>query len=229
VSTQTHRLSSTQASEPEPRNGLAAARVGAATVAGGVTLPLALVAGASVPVAVSLGWDLGALVFLLWVWVSIGGKDAAASARAARTDDVSRATADIVLLCACAASLIAVASVLVEAGHRSGSGKGLLIGAAVITVALAWASVHTVFTLRYGSLYYELPVGGIDFNSDEPPDYRDLAYVALTIGMTFQVSDTDLTNKPVRRTATRHALLSFMFGAVIVAITINIVASLLNG
>ena len=76
--------------------------------------------------------------------------------------------------------------------------------------------------------YYDLPVGGIDYNDDDPPDYRDFAYLALTIGMTYQVSDTDLTARPIRRAALRHALLSFLFGSVIVAVTINIVASLLN-
>jgi len=88
--------------------------------------------------------------------------------------------------------------------------------------------VHTVFTVRYGDLYYADPVGGIDFNEDDKPDYRDFAYLALTIGMTFQVSDTDLQAKPIRRSAIRHALLSYGFGAIIVAITINIVASLLS-
>jgi uncharacterized membrane protein len=88
--------------------------------------------------------------------------------------------------------------------------------------------VHTVYTLRYADLYYSPPQGGIDFKEKDPPDYHDFAYVALTIGMTYQVSDTDLQRKAIRRTAVRHALLSFVFGAVIVAITINVVASLLN-
>ena len=81
---------------------------------------------------------------------------------------------------------------------------------------------------RYGDLYYGDVVGGIDFNEDDPPDYRDFGYLALTIGMTYQVSDTDLQNKIIRHTALRHALLSFVFGAVIVALTINSVASLLQ-
>jgi uncharacterized membrane protein len=71
-------------------------------------------------------------------------------------------------------------------------------------------------------------VGGIAFNEKDPPDYVDFAYVALTIGLTFQVSDTDLSSKQMRRTALRHALLSYLFGAVIVALTINVVASLLS-
>jgi uncharacterized membrane protein len=82
--------------------------------------------------------------------------------------------------------------------------------------------------LRYARLYYADPVGGVDFNEDVRPDFSDFAYLAFTIGMTYQVSDTDLTNRRIRRTALRHALLSFLFGTVIVAMTINIVAGLLK-
>jgi uncharacterized membrane protein len=216
-------------SDRADHHGLAARRLVVGAVAGAVALVAALFAGARWGVAVSVGWDSGALVFLVWVWASIGHRDAAATARLAQAEDVSRATADAMLLSASVASLVAVGLVLVEAGRTSGTANGLLIGLAVVSVALAWASVHTVFTLRYGHLYYyDSPPGGIDFNEEEPPDYRDFAYVALTVGMTFQVSDTNLTAKEIRRTATRHALLSFVFGAVVLAITINIVASLLN-
>jgi uncharacterized membrane protein len=216
-------------SDRADHHGLAARRLVVGAVAGAVALVAALFAGARWGVAVSVGWDFGALVFLVWVWASIGHRDAAATARLAQAEDVSRATADAMLLSASVASLVAVGLVLVEAGRTSGTANGLLIGLAVVSVALAWASVHTVFTLRYGHLYYyDSPPGGIDFNEEEPPDYRDFAYVALTVGMTFQVSDTNLTAKEIRRTATRHALLSFVFGAVVLAITINIVASLLN-
>lgn len=84
----------------------------------------------------------------------------------------------------------------------------------------------TVYVLRYARLYYSPPDGGIDFHGEDP-DYR-VAYLGLTIGMTFQVSDTDLTGKRVRRGALHHALLSYLFGTVIVAITVNSVAGLLG-
>jgi uncharacterized membrane protein len=67
---------------------------------------------------------------------------------------------------------------------------------------------------------------GIDFNQHDDPDYHDFAYLAFTIGMTYQVSDTDLTTRAVRRTALRHALLSYVFGTAIIAVTINVVAGL---
>jgi len=83
-----------------------------------------------------------------------------------------------------------------------GSGnKVLQAGLSILAVAAAWASVHTVFTTRYARLYYTGPDGGIDFNQDDPPQYSDFAYLAFTIGLTFQVSDTDLKTKLIRATA----------------------------
>jgi uncharacterized membrane protein len=154
--------------------------------------------------------------------------DKAQTALHAQAEDVSRSAADVTLLSASVASLIAVGYTLVEAGHKQGAEKDLLIALTIGGVTLAWATVHTIFALRYAHLYYRSPVGGIDFHDDDQPDYRDLAYVALTIGMTFQVSDTDLQSKAIRRTALRHALLSYVFGVVIIAITINLVATLLT-
>jgi uncharacterized membrane protein len=210
------------------RNGLAARRLSAGSVAGIAVGAGAAAFGARWQVTVSLGWCALALVILVWVWATIVPKDSEATAEHARSEDFSRATADIVLLGASIASLVAVAATLVLAGHAHDGRKAALIALTIVTVALAWFMVHTVFTVRYGDLYYADPVGGIDFNEDDKPDYRDFAYLALTIGMTFQVSDTDLQAKPIRRNAIRHALLSYAFGAVIVAITINIVASLLS-
>jgi hypothetical protein len=86
-----------------------------------------------------------------------------------------------------------------------------------------------LFTLRYAALYYGRPGGGIDFNSAEPPTYRDFAYLAFTVGMTFQASDPVLHSTALRRTVLRHALLSNLFGTEIMATTVNLVASLRGG
>jgi uncharacterized membrane protein len=197
-----------------------------ATGAGAVVLAATLVAGGTWTVAVTGGWSAAAAVFLIWVWLIIGRKDARETAKWAQAEDVSRATADAILLTASVASLIAVGFTLIAAGHKSDATKWLMVALGVASVSLAWATVQTLFTTRYGDLYYTAPVGGIDFNEDDQPDYIDFAYVALTIGMTYQVSDTNLQAKLIRRAAVRHALISWMFGVVIIAITINIVASL---
>ena len=184
--------------------------------------------GASWSVAALCASDVAAIVFVVWVWVTVAGADAEATSQIARAEDASRAAAEAVLVGAGAASLVAVAFTLGQAGHTGAPGRGLLTALALGSVALAWTSVHTVFVLRYARLYYTPPEGGIDFHG-ETPDYRDFAYLALTIGMTFQVSDTDLAGKRVRRVALHHALLSYVFGTGIVAITVSSVAALLGG
>jgi uncharacterized membrane protein len=133
---------------------------------------------------------------------------------------------DLLLLIAAIASLAAVGTVLVQAAQMQGGAEGLRVGLGLASVVLSWAMVHTVFTLRYAHLYYQGPDGGIDFNDSGPPTYHDFAYLAFTIGMTFQVSDTALETQLIRRTALRHALLSYLFGTGILATTINLVASL---
>ena len=210
-----------------PRPGLAARRVIAGAAGGCVAAATALAYGASWSVMALSASDVAALVFIGWVWLSVGRADAAATARIARAEDASPVAAESVLLGAGAASLVVVAFTLSQAGAATAPEGGLLTVLAVVSVALAWTSVHTVHALRYARLYYSEPEGGVDFG-DQAPDYTDFAYLALTIGMTFQVSDTDLTARRLRRVALHHALLSFVFGAVILAITVNSVASLLG-
>jgi uncharacterized membrane protein len=82
--------------------------------------------------------------------------------------------------------------------------------------------------LRYAKLYYVDDNGGVSFNQDEPPQYTDFAYLAFTLGATFQVSDTNLEKHNIRVTVLRHALLSYLFGSVILAATVNLVAGLAN-
>ena len=105
----------------------------------------------------------------------------------------------------------------------------MLIVASAAAIVGSWSVITTVFTLRYASAYYSQPVGGIDFKDDsEEHDYLDFAYVAVTISATFQVSDTDITSRSIRRIVLPHALLSFLFVVAIVAASINVLATLLN-
>jgi uncharacterized membrane protein len=217
-----------RAADPTVRQGFGARRLVGAGLTFAVVLAAALGAGAPVGVAIAAGWGTAALGIVLVIWLRIGRWDATETKTHARAEDFSRATADIITLTASACSLVPVGLTILSAGRHHGSAKALLIVLAVAVVACSWALVHSVYALRYGDLYYGPPTGGIDFNESDPPDYRDFAYLALTIGMTYQVSDTDLTTKNLRRTAIRHALLAFVFGSVIVALLINTVASLLR-
>jgi uncharacterized membrane protein len=200
-------------------------RLGVSAGAGALSALVVAVVGPwwLIPLA---AWDVGALVFVGWMWHSLWSLDGADTARQARRESPHRAQADGLLLGASVASLVAVGLVLVRAGQSGGLTKGLLVGLSVASIILAWSVVHTVYSLRYAKLYYEGKPGGVDFNEEESPCYTDFAYLALTIGMTFQVSDTNLQTKDIRRTALRHALLSYAFGTLIIATTINLVAGL---
>ena len=178
--------------------------------------------------AVLIGWDVAVAALLGWIWVALAPMGAEQTRNNANREDPSVRLSELLVLTAGVAVLAAVGLVLLRAGSATGGTKAYLITLGVISVALSWSLVHTVFTLRYARAYYSVPVGGIDFNEGDPPTYLDFAYLALTIGMTFQVSDTNLTSKPVRRIALGHALLSYLFGAVIVGLVINVVSSLLG-
>lgn len=178
-------------------------------------------------VATLIGWSVAAAAFVASVWFSVGRMDGAATAAFATIEDDSRAGADLVLITASAASLLGVALTLLKASGESGAARTFITGVATLSVILSWGAVHTVFMLRYARLYFAKG-GGIDFNDEQTPTYQDFAYVAFTIGMTYQVSDTAVTVKDIRRSAFRHALLSYVFGTGVVAMLINVVASLLN-
>jgi uncharacterized membrane protein len=179
--------------------------------------------------APAVGWDVTAVVFCGWVWLAIWPLSAAGTASHATAEDPNRATSDLLMLSACVASLIAVGILLVQGHAARPPAQALLAAFSLISVAVSWFTLHTIFALRYARLYYGQPAGGIGFNQDEPPNYRDFAYLAVTIGMTFQVSDTNLQNTQIRSTALRHALLSYFFGAIILAASINLVAGLGSG
>jgi uncharacterized membrane protein len=198
-----------------------------------VSFALGLVVGLVVSVftipqaAALIGWDVAAATFLTGVWLTVWHLEPEATERRATRLDPSRGVADLLVLTAGVAILAAVALALVRAGGAHGATKAGLLAVGLVSVVFSWLSVHTVFTLVYARLYYGDEPGGIEFNEPDRPDYLDFAYLAFTIGMTFQVSDTNLTTKEIRRTALRHALVSYLFGAVILALAINIVASLI--
>ena len=176
--------------------------------------------------SIVLGWAAASLVYVGWVWLLIGRMDPEDTASHAAREDPVRGLAEGLILVASVASLIAVAMLLVDARSASATRGGVLAAMALGSVALSWLLIHTLFTLRYASQYFAGVTGGIDFNTDEPPRYVDFAYVAFSLGMTFQISDTNLLSSALRATALRHALLSYVFGTVVVATTINLAVNL---
>jgi uncharacterized membrane protein len=205
----------------------AATRVSTAAVAGFCAGALVALPGRW-QLGTLAGWDVAAAVYLAWTWATIWHRDPAATSRLARREDPGRPVADALLLVASVASVLAV-GLAITAGRASGPGtRDLHAALAVASVALSWTVVQTVFTSHYARLYYSHPPGGIGFNQDGPPRYSDFAYLAFTVGMTFQVSDTELRTAAMRAATLRQALLSYLLGAVILATTINLLAGLLR-
>jgi uncharacterized membrane protein len=185
--------------------------------------------------APAVGFDTAGALFLLTTWLSIGRMDARSTAAHATREDPTRRMTRLIILAAAVASLAGVATLLL--GTTSGTNRA---GAAVLglgSVAIAWLVVHSLFTLHYAQLYYgpggghpDRPGagqgGGIDFALETPPQYSDFAYLAFTIGMTYQLSDTPLTTRALRSSVLRHALLSYLFGSLILGASVNLVVSL---
>jgi uncharacterized membrane protein len=181
--------------------------------------------------AVLAGWDAAALTFLTSVWPIILRADGPHVAQLATREDENRGSATVLLLGASVASLLGVGLTLDLAGRQGGPLRVLLIGVAVLTVVLSWTVVNTVYTLRYADLHYRSRAAGIAFGEEagqERPTYRDFAYVAFTIGMCYQASDTTVRDRRIRRTVLAHALLSYLFGLVIVGGSVNLIAGLLR-
>ena len=183
----------------------------------------------TVPTAsILLGWDITVTIYLVWVWSSVWRLDPGLTGQLAKREDPSTAVAELMVVGAGTALLVAVGFALVKAGQATGGMKAFLIALGLLSVVLSWTVVHTVYMLRYARAYYGEPVGGIEFNEEEPPTYIDFAYFSFTVGMTFQVADTTITSKAVRRATLHHALLSYLFGAVLLGLVINVVATLLK-
>jgi uncharacterized membrane protein len=168
-------------------------------------------------------WDTIALVYVFWMWLTIWPRDSSQTEKLAKREDPGRGLSDILLTFTALASLAAVGIIIIQAGSSSGIEKGLLAGFGVVSVVLSWIVIHTLYTLKYAEIYYKNTVGGVNFNQNTPPQYSDFAYLSFTIGMTFQVSDTDLKTNEIRRAALHQAHLSYIFGTIIIATTINLI------
>ena len=186
--------------------------------------------------AAPVGFDVAAGVFLAWTWVAVRRMDAHETAEHATQEDPTRRLTRLIVLAACVASLGGVGVLLVEAASAHGARRAGVAALGLISVAVSWFVVHGLFTLHYAELYYggdgdpDRPgsgrAGGIDFGLDTPPTYGDFAYLAFTVGMTYQLSDTPLTTHALRASVLRHALLSYLFGALIIGASVNFVVSL---
>ncbi|KEF35025.1 hypothetical protein RDMS_04300 [Deinococcus sp. RL] len=209
----------------------AAVRLGVAALLGVTAAALVPGGGGWPPVARTLlGWDVLCLAVLLGVWLVLLKAGPARTRRLATREDDTRTLARLVTVAAALVSLLGVGLALWTA-HQRPVWELPLTALAALTTVLSWLLLHTEYALHYARLYYETG-GGIVFlegsGTLQDPDYRDFLYLSFTIGMTYQVSDTNLTSRPMRRLLLGHALVSYLFGTVVVALTVGGVASLLG-
>jgi uncharacterized membrane protein len=173
-----------------------------------------------------IGWVVGATVYLVWTWRRVWPMDSEQTKAHAKWEDPTRRIAHAIMFLASVASIGGVGHLLI-AGSLGDTESVTEACIGVLSVVAAWVVVHTVFTLHYAKLYYaRLPEGGISFNQKITPAYCDFAYLAFTIGMAYAVSDNDIHDQSIRKKALLHALGSYALGAVILAVTINLIAGL---
>lgn len=192
----------------------------------GLAVGVVMAAAGAPMLAPVVAWDVAALVYLLWLWWAVGGLNPAQTKAHAVREDPGRKVADIVVLTASVVSLAAVVFLIINGAQQDGAARIVDLVLGLVTVVASWFLVHTIYMLKYARLYFQRPGGEVDFNEKQLPQYTDFAYLAFTLGMTYQVSDTDIKTKAMRKTIIRHTLLSYLYGTVIIAATINTLASL---
>jgi uncharacterized membrane protein len=182
----------------------------------------------NLPACLSIAWDVFALTSLLLAWGGMlvhGAKD---RVRAAHLEDSTRAAIAFCLIVAALASLLAAGVLLASAKGLKGNEVIGHVALAAATVMSSWLLVHTLLAVHYTHLFYSpSDSGGLDFPKQKEPDFLDMVYFSFVIGMTFQVSDVQVTSQGIRRIVLGHSLLSFLFNTVIVAFSINLATTLL--
>ncbi|MFF0273604.1 DUF1345 domain-containing protein [Streptomyces sp. NPDC004330] len=199
-------------------------------------LALSAVAGAAVgavvgatvhvPLGVLAAIAVGETLFVVTGWTALWPMDAATTRRNVRREEFRPAVEELAVVGTAVGGLCGIVVLLLvgrsDLGHAAAA-------TALAGVFMAWAALHLMYATRYAYLYYREPGGGIDFNSREPPRYSDFLYFSYNLGMTYQVSDTDVSSTTIRAVALRHCLLSYVFGASILATTINLVTGIVTG
>lgn len=181
-------------------------------------------------------WDAGMLFFLLmsW-WVMLRATPATMRQNAQRQDEGRLVILSVVTAAACV-SILAIGFMLKDAKDASGALVILHVVLAAVTILGSWLLVHTIFALHYAHGYYQdgsssledCKAEGLDFPGDIEPDYWDFLYFSFVIGMTSQVSDVEIQSRDMRRLALLHSVLSFFFNTAIVAMSINLIAGLIQ-
>ena len=188
----------------------------------------------SLPVNIMLTWLGYAFSILTISWISILSLHPKDVAKLAKLEDSSVTFIFLFIVASVFASLFAVFVLLHSIKNLPPAETTKHVLLSIGSVGVSWWLTHTVFTLRYAHLFYSTKNGkekygaGLDFPSEPEPDYLDFVYFSFVIGMTFQVSDVEISSRKIRRLAWVHSILSFVFNTVIVALSINIISGLFS-
>ena len=200
----------------------------------GILVNLVLPASIGEGTRLLAAFDLAALTFLGAVWIMMAGATTADMRRRSQIEDEGRYVVLALSAATAVAILLAIASELHDIRDQPAAGTGLRVTLAAVTILLAWFFMNTIFALHYAHFFYGnsdasegAEARGLDFPGRAEPDYWDFLYFSFVIGMTFQVSDVQIENHRLRRSALAHGVLAFLFNVVVLALTINIIAGLL--
>lgn len=191
----------------------------------------------SAPALALVSWIGCALTIILLDWIIIFSSHPLEVRKIAKLQDSSRTFLFVFIAAASIASLAAIVFLLKSTKGLSETAKNEHILLAIGAVIISWFMLHTIYTLRYAHLYYDVNtdidgenkgVGGLQFPGKDDPDYLDFVYFSFIVGMTFQVSDVNITSRRVRRVCLLHALMSFAFNTAILALSINVVSGMVS-
>ncbi|HTR84021.1 MAG TPA: DUF1345 domain-containing protein [Reyranella sp.] len=178
-----------------------------------------------------LGWDLTALLYIGMVFHMIGRSTVETCHRRAALYDEGDWVITLLIVGSAATSFIAIFSELAKL-KSSGQLPLFSLGLTGATVVLGWTFTHVIFTMHYANLYYRPshhgPPGGLEFPGDRDPDYRDFLYYAFVIGCAAQTADVNTVSPEMRRITLIHGIVAFAFNTALLALTINVGASLLS-
>jgi uncharacterized membrane protein len=181
-----------------------------------------------------LGWDAGVAILGAWMLAMMAFSTPDHMRRRAARQDPGRWVILLVVVAGALVSMVALAAIQKSLRAAEGNELALYLGLIVVTIVLSWSLVHTVFSLHYAHAYYgpaedledeDGLIGGLEFPSENQPDYWDFMYFSYVVGMTCQVSDVQVSGRDLRRLTLIHGIVSFFFNTIILALTINIVAS----
>lgn len=179
---------------------------------------------------VMIGWNAFSLSMIVMSWITFSITTSKQIRMQAKIQDSSRVIIFIIVLISTFASFLAVILLLLtKKEYKSSETLHLII--AITGMLLSWVLVHTIFTLRYAHIFYgddevkpQTHAAGLEFPDDKEPDYLDFAYFSFVLGMTFQVSDVQVTSKRLRRLAMLHGILAFGYNTTTIALMINLIA-----